>query len=1121
MCGTVGGNNNTVAIISNCSNRGIVNDIADKTTYNIGGVCGIINDNATIINCFNSGKVNTQNCTYVGGVCGFFPQKNVNATIANCYNAGSVSGTNDVGGVCGYYNSSENRIIHCYYSSSDQNLSAIGSNSGIMQDAFKPEAAFHSGEVAYLLAQGCTIGEQTYDGSIWGQDLSDENSYPELGASKVYLFGNAYTNLTEPKQVDGVYQISNAAELYWFAGLVNGTLDGVEQNTSANAIVIADITVNENVLAEDGTLNSGTFTPWTPIGNSSNRYTGTFNGDGKTISGLYFDDTSTSYVGLFGCLGENGNITGVTVADSYFSGLYYVGGVCGFNDSGTITNCSNTGAVSGSYHVGGVCGWNDFGTIANCYFLKSDSLNIGLDAIGLSYDTPDKVESKTETQFHSGEVAYLLAQGCTLNAGTDDEKFYDGSIWGQDLSDESSYPALNQMTVYRSEPCPTYSNTKPQEEVEHIFEGGVRTVCGINEGTLTASEDDIYPTDYVYNPDGAPIATPTTGTPVPLATPTTDNFKTNNTDADAEMTFEWYADADLTQKLDEIPTAAGTYYLLISIPQTENFSEASLTLVIDVAKATSVVTPMIPAGAYFEGDLIPEIQLGDDDTEGSIKWLDVQHEQRLEAGKNVFSWEFMPTDENYTVVTGTIVIEAGTTTTTTTTTITSSASDSKTTTSAIPETSSTSTSVTTTAGHATTTSTSTSVATTSTHAVTSTSINTTTTNTTTTSTANVTTSDTTSIFTASTTTSKSSVTTTDTATTTTTVTTAGVTTPSTTTSIGTETVLTTVSDSSTTVITTPTTAGVTTPVTTTTPTTAASTATAESQETSSATNTSSPTITTAITTTLTTAGVTTPPATTSITVTSIDTETKFSDSSTIMTTTLTTTGVTTPFATTETTVQTTTTEETDYTATTATFSTANTTTSISTTDISTTTTSTSLTTPDHSTTEVSMTTSVTASTTTVTTVFTIPTTIDATTQTTMSDTTTQTTTTAFTSTRPTTDVTITTTLEMTTTSITTSVVITDPTAPVVTGVRGDANLDGIVNIHDAFSALTYYCNQMAGNTDYQLHEDAQLNDIAISQVDINRDGKIAMLDAFTILIYYCNHSAGIDMTWEEALQLWL
>ena len=47
---------------------------------------------------------------------------------------------------------------------------------------------------------------------------------------------------------DAVYEISNAGQLFWFAGLVNGTLDGVEQNTSANAILMKDITVNENLL---------------------------------------------------------------------------------------------------------------------------------------------------------------------------------------------------------------------------------------------------------------------------------------------------------------------------------------------------------------------------------------------------------------------------------------------------------------------------------------------------------------------------------------------------------------------------------------------------------------------------------------------------------------------------------------------------------------------------------------------------------------------------------------------------------------------------------------------------------------------------------------------------------
>ena len=50
------------------------------------------------------------------------------------------------------------------------------------------------------------------------------------------------------KNNDAVYEISNAGQLYWFAGLVNGTLSGVEQNTSANAVLTANITVNENLL---------------------------------------------------------------------------------------------------------------------------------------------------------------------------------------------------------------------------------------------------------------------------------------------------------------------------------------------------------------------------------------------------------------------------------------------------------------------------------------------------------------------------------------------------------------------------------------------------------------------------------------------------------------------------------------------------------------------------------------------------------------------------------------------------------------------------------------------------------------------------------------------------------
>ena len=170
---------------------------------------------------------------------------------------------------------------------------------------------------------------------------------------------------------DAVYEISNAGQLYWFAGLVNGTLSGVTQNTSANAVLTADIVVNKNVLKSDGTVNEGTFKEWTPIGNTCNGsyspYTGIFEGQNHTISGLYFKQENTSEVGFFGYNG--GKISNVGILNSYFCGFSRVGGVCGYNSS-TITNCYNKGVVDGTADAagsfGGVCGCN-LGILTNCY----------------------------------------------------------------------------------------------------------------------------------------------------------------------------------------------------------------------------------------------------------------------------------------------------------------------------------------------------------------------------------------------------------------------------------------------------------------------------------------------------------------------------------------------------------------------------------------------------------------------------------------------------------------------------------------------------------------------------------------------------------------------------------
>ena len=166
---------------------------------------------------------------------------------------------------------------------------------------------------------------------------------------------------------DGYYDIGTADALYAFAAAVNGG------NTAINGELTANIVVNKNVLTADGKLNGdgSNFRAWTPIGDGSNRYTGIFNGNGYTISGLYFNNNEVSYVGLFGRVTRSGKVTNVGIINNYINGNDYIGGVVGYNDYGTVENCYNTGSVccnnDYSAKVGGVVGYNYYGTLNNCY----------------------------------------------------------------------------------------------------------------------------------------------------------------------------------------------------------------------------------------------------------------------------------------------------------------------------------------------------------------------------------------------------------------------------------------------------------------------------------------------------------------------------------------------------------------------------------------------------------------------------------------------------------------------------------------------------------------------------------------------------------------------------------
>ena len=118
------------------------------------------------------------------------------------------------------------------------------------------------------------------------------------------------------------WQIRTADELYAFANYVNASAE----HRSANAVLMNDIVVNEQVFADDSyTLvdNASALRKWTPI----DRFTGTIDGQGHTISGLYCEN---EYRAGFIREVDSGSITNLGIINSYFRGHEIVGGLASF-----------------------------------------------------------------------------------------------------------------------------------------------------------------------------------------------------------------------------------------------------------------------------------------------------------------------------------------------------------------------------------------------------------------------------------------------------------------------------------------------------------------------------------------------------------------------------------------------------------------------------------------------------------------------------------------------------------------------------------------------------------------------------------------------------------------------
>ena len=271
---------------------------------------------------------------------------------------------------------------------------------------------------------------------------------------------------------DGVYEISNAGQLYWYAQYLNTT------NAEIYAELTADIIIPENA------------PNWEPI-NASYAY---FNGNFHTISGLKCIDTDAQYVGLFGMEGWWYEISNLHIDGSYFEGSGYVGAVVAcMTNGGSITNCAvtNTTVQGDGASVGTLAGYLSVGSVVNC-FVDANTLaggyTNGYVTIENSYylsETETEDGGKTAEQFASGEVAYLLQSAIAGEDLWDEETGeWIGTaepelVWGQTVG-QDAYPVLKGQKVYENLDCAGAVAGYANEIIipEHSFVQGYCRVCG-------------------------------------------------------------------------------------------------------------------------------------------------------------------------------------------------------------------------------------------------------------------------------------------------------------------------------------------------------------------------------------------------------------------------------------------------------------------------------------------------------------------------------------------------------------------------------------------------------------------------------------------------------------------
>jgi hypothetical protein len=358
----------------------------------VGGVLGVVFENSTVQNCYSTVSIDGASGTFsfmIGGLTGGV----YDSTVINCYATGNVSGSSSAsstytGGLTGYL-VGESRMQNCAaLNPAVSGRDRVGRVVGSWPAEFPVGNSQLSGNIAFggmtVTKYGYIIppaeGADQMDGEpktaadisaagffeeLFGNDTAwtyETGKLPGFGAAvemPEYLVNGSDPNFFGAGTSENPYQINTPAQLAKLAELVN------EGNASYNAAHYK-LMNNLDLSAYGKDYDDGK--GWTPIGNTYEQpFKGIFDGNGKTITELYINQSGQSHVGLFGSI-SRGTANNLALQNVSIKGGQSVGGVTGsVYEGGMVQGCFVSGIMSGADYIGGVVGHVHASTVQNCY----------------------------------------------------------------------------------------------------------------------------------------------------------------------------------------------------------------------------------------------------------------------------------------------------------------------------------------------------------------------------------------------------------------------------------------------------------------------------------------------------------------------------------------------------------------------------------------------------------------------------------------------------------------------------------------------------------------------------------------------------------------------------------